>query len=222
MTRAAGSPGVSVSVAEIFASIQGESTHAGRPCTFVRLAGCPLRCRWCDTEWAFDKGQTMTLAAVLAAVAEHGLALVEVTGGEPLAQSGARPLVAALCDLGHEVLVETSGAVDLGRIDPRARLIVDLKCPGSGESDRVRWDDLARLRPQDELKIVVADRSDFEWALSALERRLPGLQSVVLWSAVSATLAASELAGWLLRPGVPGRLQLQLHKILWPGRDRGV
>lgn len=211
-----------VGVSEIYASIQGESTHAGRPCTFVRLAGCPLRCRWCDTVYSFEAGETMTIEQVVARVAELAVPLVELTGGEPLAQRGAAPLVQALCEAGHEVLIETSGAYPVAHLDPRATIIADLKCPGSAESARNRMDVLAALRAQDELKIVVADRADFDWARARLEDKLAGLAASVLWSAVAGEVEPADLAAWVLESRAPGRLQLQLHKILWPDVDRGV
>lgn len=209
-------------VSEIYASIQGESTHAGRPCVFVRLAGCPLRCRWCDTTYSFTEGQSRSIASIVDEVAGHGIHLVELTGGEPLAQRHAADLVAALCEAGHEVLIETSGAYPVAHLDPRARIIADLKCPGSGEAARNRWDVLAALRPVDELKIVVADRHDFDWARAALDDQLRGTPATVLWSAVHGELQPRELAAWLLEARAPGRLQLQLHKLLWPDQDRGV
>ncbi len=211
-----------VGVSEIYGSIQGESTHAGRPCAFVRLAGCPLRCRWCDTVYSFDAGEVLTIDAVIERVRALGLPLVEITGGEPLAQPGCAPLVAALCDHGHEVLIETSGAYRWSHIDPRAKIIADLKCPGSGESHRNLWDALANLRPEDELKIVAADIVDLDWALLRLRDELRGVAATILWSTVHGELAPAELAAWLLRERAPGRIQLQLHKIIWPEAARGV
>ncbi len=211
-----------VGVSEIYASIQGESTHAGRLCTFVRLAGCPLRCRWCDTEYSFSAGKMMLLADVVEAVRTLGVPLVELTGGEPLAQRSAPALVAALCDAGFEVLIETSGAYPVAHLDPRARIIADLKCPGSGESARNRYDVLAALRPCDELKIVAADEHDLAWALARLGDELASCAATVLWSAVEGELAPHALAAWLLRERPVGRMQLQLHKVIWPGVDRGV
>lgn len=211
-----------VGVTELYASIQGESTHMGRPCTFIRLAGCPLRCRWCDTEYSFDAGTRMAIPVVVEAVRALGLPLVEVTGGEPLSQQGARPLMHALAEAGFEVLLETSGAVDMTQIDPRVTVIADLKCPGSGEHGRNLWAQLAALRPQDELKIVVADESDFTWALGRLQHELVGITAKVLWSAVHDELPAARLAALLLDYRAPGRMQIQLHKVLWPDTDRGV
>lgn len=214
--------GGKLGVCEIYASIQGESTHAGRPCSFVRLAGCPLRCRWCDTVYSFDAGTTMTVDEIVQQVRDLGIHLVELTGGEPLAQPAAPALVAKLCEAGFEVLIETSGAYPFAHLDPRAKIIADLKCPGSHEDKRNRIDALMRLRPVDELKIVAADETDLEWALAKLQGELAGLQATVLWSAVQGELDPATLAAWLLRRKAPGRLQVQLHKILWPTTDRGV
>jgi len=209
-------------VSEVYASLQGESTQAGRPCTFVRLTGCPLRCVWCDTAWAFHGGERTTLGHVLDRVRALGLPLVEVTGGEPLSQAGCVPLCDALLAAGYEVMLETSGAFDLAPVDPRVRRIVDLKCPDSGEVDKNRWENLALLGPGDELKAVVASRADFDWALDVLRERLAALPCSVLWSPVWSAVAPADLAAWILEARAPGRLQLQLHKVLWPGADRGV
>ena len=211
-----------VALIELYTSLQGESTHAGRPCTFVRLAGCPLRCTWCDSAYTFGKGQKRAIADVVAEVIALGVPLVEVTGGEPLAQKTAPQLLAALCDAGLEVLLETSGAYPVADLDTRVTVIADLKCPDSGESDRVLWPELARLRPHDELKIVIASRADFDWACAALRDRLAGVQAKILWSAVASHVPHADLAAWLLAARVPGRLQIQLHKIIWPGVDKGV
>ncbi len=209
-------------ISEIYASIQGESTLAGRPCIFIRLTGCPLRCRWCDTEHAFTGGEHMGLDDVLAEVERLGGGLVQVTGGEPLAQRTTSALIAALCETGREVLIETSGTLPVADLDPRARVIADMKCPGSGEAWRNRWPILAGLRAMDELKIVVADRTDFDWARGALNKHLDQLEATILWSAVADELPAADLASWLMDTGARGRLQIQLHKVLWPNADRGV
>ena len=194
----------------------------GRPCTFIRLAGCPLRCRWCDTEYSFEAGTRMSIPEVVEAVRALDVPLVEVTGGEPLSQQGARPLMRALAEAGFEVLLETSGAVDMTQIDPRVTVIADLKCPGSREHGRNLWTQLAALRPQDELKIVVADEADFTWALARLQHELAGIAAKVLWSAVHDELPAARLAALILSHRAPGRMQIQLHKVLWPQTDRGV
>ncbi len=212
----------SVALIELYASIQGESTHAGRPCTFVRLAGCPLRCTWCDSAYTFGKGQKHLIRDVVQQVLDLGVPLVEVTGGEPLAQKTAPLLLSALCDAGLEVLLETSGAYPFTQLDPRVTVIADLKCPASGESARNLWPELARLRSRDELKIVVANRADFDWALAALSGQLVGCQAKVLWSAVAGQVPHAELVTWLLAAKAPGRLQLQMHKIIWPDVDKGV
>ena len=212
----------SVALIELYASIQGESTHAGRPCTFVRLAGCPLRCTWCDSAYTFGKGQKVAIAEIVQQVLALGVPLVEVTGGEPLAQKTAPQLLKALCDAGLEVLLETSGAYPVAHLDARVTVIADLKCPTSGESARNAWLELKALRPQDELKIVVADRADFDWSLTALRGQLAGCQAKVLWSAVAGQLPHAELAAWLLAEHAPGRLQVQMHKVIWPGVEKGV
>jgi 7-carboxy-7-deazaguanine synthase len=208
-------------VNEIFYSLQGEASFAGRPCVLVRLTGCHLRCVWCDSEHAFYEGEWLTREEVLARVRAFDCPLVELTGGEPLLQPGALPLLAALCDAGYEVLLETSGAVDIAPVDPRVRRIVDVKCPGSGEAGRNHWPNLDLLRPTDELKMVLADEADYEWGRElVLERRLHE-RCPVWFSPVAGALPPARLAGWILRDRLPVRLQLQLHKLLW-GDARGV
>jgi 7-carboxy-7-deazaguanine synthase len=209
-------------VAEIFHSIQGESTWAGRPCTFVRLTGCPLRCRWCDTEYAFEGGTAMDLSAVLAEVDRFGCPLVEVTGGEPLVQKECPELLRALCDRGYEVLLETSGAVSTEKVDSRVVTILDLKCPDSGESERNLWENVARLRPRDEIKFVIASRRDYEWALETVRDRDLSARNVVLFSPVWGELEPGRLAGWILADRAPVRMQIQLHKILFGADVAGV
>jgi 7-carboxy-7-deazaguanine synthase len=204
-------------VNEIFYSLQGESTRAGRPCVLVRLTGCHLRCVWCDTEYAFHAGEWLSRAEVLARVATFGCPLVELTGGEPLLQPGALPLLADLCDAGYEVLLETSGAVDIAEVDPRVRRIVDVKCPGSGEVERNLWRNLDELRPTDELKLVLADEADYRWARDLVLERCLHERCPVHFSPVAGTLAPADLAAWILRDRLPVRLQLQLHKLLWGG-----
>lgn len=213
---------IRLGVTEIYASIQGESSHAGRPCTFVRLAGCPLRCRWCDTEYSFSAGEKLSVDEVISQVRALQLPLVEVTGGEPLAQRACPALLTALCDAGFEVLLETSGAYPLAQLDPRVKVIADLKCPGSGESARNLMADLANLRPCDELKIVCADLDDARWAHAQLQKPLAATRGQILWSAVWASLPPAELAAWILAEKPPGRMQIQLHKVIWPDVDRGV
>jgi 7-carboxy-7-deazaguanine synthase len=208
-------------VNEIFYSLQGESTRAGLPCVLVRLTGCHLRCRWCDTAYAFYEGEWMAREEVLARVAAFRCPLVELTGGEPLLQPGALPLLADLCDAGYEVLLETSGAVDIAPVDPRVRRIVDVKCPGSGEAARNHWPNLDVLRPTDELKLVLADEEDYRWALDLVSARALHLRCPVHFSPVAGELDPARLAEWILRDRLPVRLQLQLHKLLWGGA-RGV
>lgn len=216
------SPDATLVVHEVYASIQGESTRAGLPCAFVRLSACHLRCTWCDTPHAFDEGVRRAVEDVVADVHGRGIDLVEVTGGEPLLQPGVHPLMARLCDLGHTVLIETSGALDIGRIDPRVVRIVDLKCPGSGEVERNRWENVALLRPGDEVKFVLADRVDYEWARAAIaEHDLPR-RCVVLLSTAHGLLAPADVVRWMLEDGLEARFQVQLHKVIWDPNARGV
>lgn len=211
---------VTLRIAEIFHSIQGESTRAGLPTVFVRLAGCPLCCTWCDTAHALRGGDLLSIDEILARVAAFECPTLCVTGGEPLAQKDCLPLLAALCDAGYSVSLETSGAFDIGLVDPRVSRIVDLKAPGSGESDRNRWENLAHLTPKDELKIVLASESDYEWARSILAQRRLSALCPVLFSPVPDRLAPALLAEWILRDRLPVRFQMQLHKVLWGG-ERG-
>lgn len=207
-------------VTEIFHSLQGESTRVGLPTVFVRLTGCPLRCTWCDTEYAFQGGETMSIGAVVAEVARHGTRYVCVTGGEPLAQKGCLALLTALCDAGYEVSLETSGALDIAAVDARVSRIMDLKAPDSGEADKNRWENLAGLNARDEIKIVIASRSDYEWARDQIRsRRLDALCPILL-SPAQGRIEAADLADWILADGLPVRFQLQLHKLLW-GNMRG-
>jgi 7-carboxy-7-deazaguanine synthase len=207
---------------ELFHSIQGESTYAGRPCFFIRTAGCHLRCEWCDTAYAFYEGEEMTLDAILARVRAASCPLVELTGGEPLLQRETPQLVARLLNDGYTVLVETSGSLDIRILDPRAVVIMDLKCPGSGMTPSMRWENLDALKPTDEIKFVIKDRADYDWAASimtqhALDRRCP-----VLFAPVFGELDPQTLAGWLLADRLPARLQLQQHKYIWEPETRGV
>lgn len=212
--------GEQLRVTEIFLSIQGESRTAGFPTVFVRLSGCPLRCTYCDTPYAFSGGDQLSIAAILQTVASYGVRHVCVTGGEPLAQPGCRRLLAGLCEAGHEVSLETSGAMDIAGIDPRATVVMDLKAPSSGESSRNRWENLQYLRPHDQLKFVLGDRADYDWARQVVaEHRLAG-RCALLFSPVWNRLEARELAGWILADRLPVCLQVQLHKYLW-GEARG-
>jgi 7-carboxy-7-deazaguanine synthase len=215
-------------VTEIFNSIQGESTWAGCPCTFVRLTGCPLRCVWCDSEYAFYGGEKLGVGEILARVLAFGTPLVEITGGEPLVQPGAFGLATRLLEEGLTVLVETSGAIDVASLDPRVHKIMDLKCPGSGEVEKNLWSNLKHLTSRDEVKFVVRDRGDYEWTRSVIRKR--GLDGRVSEGKLNALLVSPawgemdplELAEWLLEDGLPARLQLQIHKLLWGPDTRGV
>ena len=214
--------GLPLTVNEIFFSIQGEGSRAGQPCVFLRLTGCPLRCRWCDTAYAFHEGRRREPADVLAELQRFPSRLLQLTGGEPLAQAAVYPFLTVLLDAGYQVLVETSGHVLVDKVDPRAVIILDVKAPGSGETARMDWKNLDLLRPQDELKIVIQDRADYEWARSLVRARSLAERSLVLFSPVHGVLAPGVLAGWILEDGLPVRLQVQLHKYLWPGLERGV
>ena len=208
-------------ITEIFHSIQGESTHAGRPCVFVRLTGCNLRCRWCDSAYTFSGGERMELDAVVEAVRAYGCNLVEITGGEPLAQREALDLIARLCDERFEVLIETSGSIDVTPVDRRAKLILDVKCPGSGEVEKNRWSNLEQLDDGDEIKFVIADRSDYEWARALIAREQLD-RFTILFSPVWGELALQPLAEWMLADRLPARLQTQLHKHIWGADVHGV
>jgi 7-carboxy-7-deazaguanine synthase len=211
----------SLRVTEIFHSIQGESSRVGLPTVFVRLTGCPLRCVWCDTAYAFSGGEVLALDEVLQRIAAFDCATVCVTGGEPLAQKACLPLLDALCAAGYSVSLETGGALDIGGIDPRVARIVDLKAPGSGEQEKNRWENLELLTDRDELKFVLASREDYDWAVSACRQRRLFERCPVLFSPVQGRLEPAQLAQWILDDRLPLRFQLQLHKILWgntPGR----
>ena len=212
-------------VTEIFRSIQGESTHAGRPCAFVRLTGCPMRCVWCDSEYTFTGGERVSLEDVLAQVRAMACQLVEVTGGEPLAQREAFELITRLCDEGYEVLIETGGYVSTEAVDARAKLILDVKCPASGEAERNHWPNLERLRAdRDEVKFVVADRADWEFTRDVIARyELERRAHAILISPVWGTTDLQALADWIAASGLRRvRMQLQLHKYIWGAEARGV
>jgi 7-carboxy-7-deazaguanine synthase len=202
-------------VTEIFASLQGESTRVGLPTVFVRLTGCPLRCTWCDTTYAFRDGQSRTVQAVLDEVAPHALHHVCVTGGEPLAQTACIELLTALCDAAYSVSLETSGALDISAVDPRVSRIVDLKAPGSGEVSRNHLPNIDQLTPHDEVKIVLASAADYQWAREQIAHWHLTERCPVLLSPVSGALDPAQLAAWIMRDKLPVRFQLQLHKILW-------
>lgn len=213
--------GVMLRLSEIFLSLQGESSRVGLPTVFVRLTGCPLRCGWCDTAYAFEGGSLCSIPEILARVAQFGVGTVCVTGGEPLAQRPCPELLVALCDAGHSVSLETGGSLDIGVVDPRVSRIVDLKAPGSGEVQRNRAENLELLRPSDELKIVLADENDYLWARTRIDRDRLTQRCPVLLSPVHGELDPGQLAEWILRDRLPVRMQLQLHKLIWgnqPGR----
>ena len=210
----------SLRVTEIFLSLQGESRTVGIPTVFVRLTGCPLRCLYCDTAYAFKGGEAVALDDVLARVAGYGVRHVTVTGGEPLAQVACLELLAALCDRGYEVSLETSGALDVSNVDPRVVKVVDLKTPASGEVEKNRYDNLGHLGPRDQVKFVICDRADYEWAKAELARHDLARRCEVLFSPSYGQLPAHELAEWILHDRLPVRFQIQLHKVLW-GEERG-
>ncbi len=211
-----------IKVTEIFHSIQGESTYAGRPCVFIRLTGCPLRCTWCDTAYAFYGGRDMAMDEIVAEVRPFDCRLVEVTGGEPLSQADSLALLTRLCDEGFEVLLETSGAIDTAGVDRRVHVILDVKCPGSGMTDRMHWPNLERLSPQDEAKFVIKDRADYEWAREVVRREELWTRCTVLFSPVFGDVEVRQLAEWVLADKLPVRFQLQLHKYIWAPDMRGV
>jgi len=211
-----------LSINEIFYSIQGESSRMGLPCIFVRLAFCNLRCAWCDSEYTFYEGKDISLAELLDQVSEYDCRLVEVTGGEPLAQENVIPFMKALCDRGYEVLLETSGSLDISHVDSRVRRIVDIKCPGSGMVARNRYKNIELLTPQDEVKFVIKDRHDYEWAKNMIgEHGLMG-RCPILMSPVFGELENVHLSEWILDDGLNVRFQIQMHKYIWDPQQRGV
>ncbi|MCL2777049.1 MAG: radical SAM protein [Polyangiaceae bacterium] len=213
----------SLVIHEIYASIQGESTFAGLPCTFVRTTGCNLRCQWCDTTQAFYGGRRMARAEVLARALAMGLELVELTGGEPLLQPGAFVLMTELCDAGRTVLVETNGEVDVSRVDRRVHKIMDLKTPSSGEMHRMRWSNLGYITPRDEIKFVIENRADYLWMRDILRgRSLSMLTPNLLVSTVFGKLAMRDVVRWVLEDALPVRVQMQMHKYIWPPNTQGV
>ncbi len=206
---------------EIFFSLQGESTRVGLPTVFVRLTGCPLRCGYCDTAYAFHEGRTRTIEDVVAEVATHGTRTVCVTGGEPLAQKNCLSLLSVLCDAGYSVSLETSGAIDIVNVDSRVSRIVDIKTPGSGEVEKNLSGNLAALTPQDEIKLVITSEEDYAWAVAVIAEHELAARCTVLLSPSFGEVKPEQLAAWLLRDRLPVRMQLQLHKVLW-GEKRGV
>lgn len=206
-------------ISEIFYSLQGETRTVGLPTVFIRLTGCPLRCRWCDTEHAFKGGELLSIEAVLAQVAQFSPRFVTVTGGEPLGQQECLQLLTALADQGYEVSLETSGAITLAQVDPRVVKVMDLKPPASGESHRNLYDNIPLLDKKDQLKFVIADREDYQWSVAKLiEYNLADRVSDVLFSPVSETMSSEQLAGWILEDRLPVRFQLQLHRVIWGDR----
>jgi 7-carboxy-7-deazaguanine synthase len=212
-----------LTVNEIFHSIQGESTHAGEPCVFVRLTACDLRCSWCDTPYAFHEGQRMSVEEVVDRVSRFDCRMVEVTGGEPLLQHDVYPLMRRLLDAGKTVLLETGGHHSIAEVPPDVVRIVDVKCPGSGQSARNDWQNLERVTGRDQVKFVIKDRGDYEFARDIVRREeLAGRVAAVLFSPVHGVLDARDLAAWILEDGLPVRLQLQVHKFIWGAEARGV
>lgn len=213
--------GLTLRINEIFFSLQGETSRTGLPTVFVRLTGCPLRCGYCDTAYAFHDGESQSMASILAAVARYGARYVTVTGGEPLAQKNCLALLKLLCDADYSVSLETSGALDIAAVDSRVSRIVDIKTPGSGEVEKNRWQNLPLLTARDEIKFVLCDEADYQWARTQLRERKLDALCPVLFSPVYETLQPAQLADWILRDRLPVRMQVQLHKVLWgegPGR----
>ena len=209
-------------VHEIYRSLQGESTFAGLPCVFVRLSVCDSRCAWCDTPHAFTQGKRLGRAAVRERALSFDCPLVEITGGEPLLQPDVFPLMTELCDAGKTVLLETSGAHDVGPVDPRVHVIADLKCPDSGECERNHWPNLEKLKPTDQVKFVIASRRDWDWAADTVRTHGLDRRFHVLVSAVFDRVSLQDLAGWVLESGLDVRMQLQMHKYIWHPTARGV
>jgi 7-carboxy-7-deazaguanine synthase len=202
-------------VSEIFYSLQGETSRVGLPTVFIRLTGCPLRCVYCDTAYAFTGGKSMSLEDILRQVAEYRPAYVTVTGGEPLAQKNCLPLLSALCDEGYQVSLETGGALDISAVDARVMRVIDIKTPASGEVEKNRWENLSLLTRHDEIKFVLCDEGDYQWARQVMQQYQLPEKCRVLFSPVHGGMDATRLAEWILRDRLPVRLQLQLHKILW-------
>jgi len=209
-------------ITEIFHSIQGESSYVGQPCVFIRLTGCPLRCTWCDTDYAFHGGQDYSIDDIMEKVHHFGCHLVEITGGEPLAQPYSLPLMTRLCDAGYTVLLETSGAIDIAHVDPRVHIIMDVKCPGSGMANQMHWPNLSILTAKDEVKFVLSDRTDYDWTREILAQHGLAKRCSVLLSPVFGSLDLRQLAEWILADKLPVRFQVQLHKYIWTPDMRGV
>ena len=211
-------PGALLRITEIFYSLQGETSRAGLPTVFVRLTGCPLRCTYCDTSYAFAGGQNMSVDVILGKVAGYSPRYVTVTGGEPLAQKNCLPLLNALCDAGYQVSLETGGALDIGEVDARVMRVVDIKTPASGEAGKNHWENLPLLTAHDEIKFVLCDEADYRWARQIMQQHHLGERCPVLFSPAHGALDATRLAEWILRDRLPVRLQVQLHKLLWDNR----
>lgn len=209
-------------ITEIFFSVQGESSHAGKPCVFVRLTGCSLRCVWCDTKYAFGGGKEMSLDDVLAEVAAHPAKLVEVTGGEPLEHDEVYPLMDALLAKGYTVMLETGGHVKIDRVPKPVIKIIDIKCPDSGEGETFCWENVTLVEPQDEFKFVIASRKDYEWARDVVKERLRNIPNTMLFSPSHEDVSPKDLAEWILADGLSVRFQVQLHKYIWGADVRGV
>ncbi len=210
----------SLRITEIFYSLQGETSRVGLPTVFVRLTGCPLRCTYCDTTYAFSGGQNMALNAITDEVGRHAPRYVTVTGGEPLAQKNCLALLRSLCDAGYEVSLETGGALDVSNVDARVMKVLDIKTPASGEMQKNLWSNLEHLNPHDEIKFVLCDEADYEWAKQTMREYALTQRCPVLFSPAQGQLAARDLAEWVLRDHLPVRLQVQLHKLLW-GNEAG-
>lgn len=213
---------MNVTITEIYSSIQGEAAYAGYPCTFVRLTGCPLRCRWCDTAYGFEGGSSYSITEVLEKVGELGIQRVELTGGEPFAQEAGFKLAHALVDAGYDVMVETGGSVALEGLPDRLHIIMDLKCPGSGMSQHNNLENLSHLKASDEIKFVIADRSDFDWAMQVSSEHRLVERFNILFSPAFGLLAPDKLAKWIVETKLPIRLNLQQHKYIWHPRAKGV
>jgi 7-carboxy-7-deazaguanine synthase len=212
----------SLRINEIFLSIQGESSFAGWPCVFVRTTGCPLRCTWCDSKYAYDEGQDIPLAEVVERVLSSGVQYIEATGGEPLAQPAMPVLLKALCDQGKTVLLETSGALDIGAVDDRVHIIMDIKCPDSGMNNRVRLENIPLLQAKDDVKFVLASRRDYEFARRVIREYRLADRCTVLFSTVFGLVDRKSVVEWILEDRLPVRFQVQMHKLIWPPDQRGV
>jgi 7-carboxy-7-deazaguanine synthase len=211
-----------VAITEIYASIQGESAYTGHPCTFVRLSGCPLRCRWCDTVYSFKQGDLVTITEVLAQIDHLGIQMVELTGGEPLAQGASLLLMQACIDRGYRVLLETGGSESIGQVPKEVHIIMDLKCPGSGMSERNHWPNLDALKPSDEIKFVIAHHEDFLWAKAAIKEHRLHERCQLALSPAWGHVKPADLTQWLMADRLPARLNLQIHKYIWGPKAKGV